>query len=266
MSTALFDYRVRSNPRGRNVRLRVTRQRGLEVIVPRGYEIGKIPSLLERKKRWITVALERAESLRKFFEPEPNWHLPMQIKLSATGGVWHVICKNTDVPWVAVRELDIHRLLVFGNITDESACRAALTRWLMRQTRVHLIPRLQTLSLRTRLRYRRTYIKRQKTRWASCSKHKTISLNAKLLFLPPEIVDYVMIHELCHLSLMSHSKEFWALVRQHCPNYRKWDSRLRDMWKVVPRWPRDRDDDQCSPLRGAGRYSPPTPSTRSLRD
>ena len=106
----------------------------------------------------------------------------------------------------------------------------------MRQTRAHLIPRLQSIGLKTQLRYRRAYIKRQKTRWASCSKHKTISLNAKLLFLPPEIVDYVMVHELCHVSVMSHSRQFWELVALHCPDYRKLDKRLREMWKVIPRW------------------------------
>jgi predicted metal-dependent hydrolase len=236
MSNALFDYRLRRNPRGRNVRLRVTRQRGLEVIIPKGYDATKIPMLLERKKQWIKAALERIENLRKFFEPEPNWRPPLQIKLVAIGATWHVVVKETDVPWVAVREVDAQRLLVFGNVSDENACRAALTRWLMRQTRDHLVSRLQAISLKTRLRYRRAYIKRQKTRWASCSKHKTISLNAKLLFLPSEIVDYVMIHELCHVAVMSHSKEFWELVRRHCPNYQKFDNRLRDMWKVVPRW------------------------------
>jgi predicted metal-dependent hydrolase len=216
--------------------MRVSRQRGLEIIVPRGYDVTKIPTLLEHKTQWIRAALERIEKQRKFFEPEPNWRPPLQIKLPAIGIVWHVVAKETDVPWVAVRELDVQQLLVFGNVGDEKACRAALTRWLMRQTRTHLVPRLQTISLKTHLRYRRAYIKRQKTRWASCSRHKAISVNAKLLFLPPEIVDYVMIHELCHVTVMNHSAEFWKLVRKHCPDYRRQDSRLRDMWKVVPRW------------------------------
>jgi len=236
MNNVLFDYRLRRSPHGRNVRLRVTRQRGLEVIVPQGYDATKIPVLLERKKQWIRAALERIENLRKFFEPEPNWRPPLQIKLAAIGATWHVVPKATEVPWVAVRELDRERLLVFGDIHSEKACRAALTRWLMRQTRDHLVPRLQAIGLKTKLRYRRAFIKRQKTRWASCSKRKTICLNAKLLFLPSEIVDYVMVHELCHVAVMRHSKEFWTLVGQHCPNYRKLDNRLRDMWKVVPRW------------------------------
>ena len=236
MSKALLDYRVRVSPRGKNIRLRVTRQRGLEVIVPRGYDLDKVPGLLERKRKWVKAALDKAETLRKFFEPKPKWRLPIQIRLWALGTVWHITSRETDVSWVAVRDLGKDRLLIFGNIGNEQKCRAALMRWLMRQTRDHLIPRLQTISAKTRLRVMRVFVKRQKTRWASCSRHKTISLNVKLLFLPPSLVDYVMIHELCHVAVMNHSKEFWGLVRQHCPDFRKRDERLRDMWKVVPRW------------------------------
>lgn len=214
----------------------MTLQRGLEVVVPRGYDESKIPSLLERKRHWVRAALERAESHRKFFEPEPAWRLPIQIKLPAVGIVWHVKSRATDARWVAVREIGLEQLLVFGAIEDQEACRSALARWLIRQAREHLAPRLQCISLKTGLRYKAVLVKRQRTRWASCSRHGTISLNAKLLFLPPPVVDYVMTHELCHLAEMNHSKRFWQLVQQHYPGYCAVDSQLRDMWKVVPRW------------------------------
>jgi predicted metal-dependent hydrolase len=80
MSETHFKYHVRVSPKGRTVRLRVTVQGGLEVIIPRGCDESKIPGLLERKKHWVSAALERADENRKFFEPEPVWRLPMQIK------------------------------------------------------------------------------------------------------------------------------------------------------------------------------------------
>ena len=84
-------------------------------------------------------------------------------------------------------------------------------------------PRLHRLSLKMGHQFRRTSVERPKTRWASCSRRRSISLNAKLLFLPPELVDYVLIHELCHLLEMNHSKRFWTLVMQHTPEFRKLD-------------------------------------------
>lgn len=236
MPNAAFDYRVRVSPRGRNVRLRVTVRHGLEVVIPQSYDPEKVPSILERKKNWIHAALERAESQRKFFEPEPSWKLPSDIKLAAVGKTWYVTARPTEAVSVVVRESDNDRLLVFGKIEDESLCRDALTRWLMRKTREYLVPRLEQLSARTGMRYKRTFVKRPKTRWASCSRNQSISLNAKLMFLPPEYVDYVLIHELCHIVEMNHSKRFWALVEHHNPNFRKLDNHLREMWKTVPRW------------------------------
>src|SRR5712692_1170105 len=102
----------------------------------------------------------------------------------------------------------------------------------MRQTHEHLLPRLEQLSQKTHLKFKRALVKRQKTRWASCSRHGSISINTKLLFLPPDLVDYVLIHELCHLAEMNHSLKFWSMVAHHCPGYRSPDTRLRDAWKL----------------------------------
>ncbi|MEW6490430.1 MAG: YgjP-like metallopeptidase domain-containing protein [Thermodesulfobacteriota bacterium] len=114
--------------------------------------------------------------------------------------------------------------------------RAGLGRWLLRQAHEHLVPRLRAISERHGLPYRRAFVKRQRTRWASCSRHRTISVNAKLLFLPARLVDYALTHELCHVAEMYHSRRFWGRVAQLCPEYRELDGELREMWKAIPRW------------------------------
>lgn len=73
--------------------------------------------------------------------------------------------------------------------------------------------------------YNRVTIRNQKTRWGSCSSKGNINLNWKLVLMPEEIQDYVVIHELCHLIEMNHSRQFWNCVERYCKNYelcRKW--------------------------------------------
>lgn len=68
--------------------------------------------------------------------------------------------------------------------------------------------------------YSRITVRDQKTRWGSCSSTGTLSFNYRLMFAPPRVLDYVVIHELCHLTHMNHSREFWNLVASVMPEYK----------------------------------------------
>ncbi len=70
-------------------------------------------------------------------------------------------------------------------------------------------------------------IKNQKSRWGSCSSKKNLNFNYKVIFLRPELADYLIVHELCHLGELNHSKKFWALVQKIIPNYKKISRELR---------------------------------------
>lgn len=71
-------------------------------------------------------------------------------------------------------------------------------------------------------------VRDQKTRWGSCSSRGTLSFNYRLIFAPPVILDYVVIHELCHLTHMNHSKAFWNMVASVMPEYKVYRQWLRD--------------------------------------
>ena len=70
-----------------------------------------------------------------------------------------------------------------------------------------------------KLKFNKIAIRRQKTRWGSCSSKGNLNYNYKILFLPEAITDYIIVHELCHLKEFNHSRKFWHLVAQAAPNY-----------------------------------------------
>ena len=75
--------------------------------------------------------------------------------------------------------------------------------------------------------YNRVTIRHQKTKWGSCSGKKNLNFNCLLLLAPTEVMDSVIVHELCHLKYMNHSKEFYQEVLRVCPNYKQSDRWLK---------------------------------------
>jgi predicted metal-dependent hydrolase len=119
----------------------------------------------------------------------------------------------------------------------EQSCVPALLRaWLLEQARTHLVPWLLREAERVGRAPSRVQVRLQRTRWGSCSSRGGISLNAGLLFLEAELVRYLLIHELCHLEVMNHSRRFWARVRRFEPDCRRLDRRLAESWADIPWW------------------------------
>ena len=235
---ALPEYSVRVSQRARQVRLVMTAARGLEVVVPRRFDKRRIPGLVEDKLDWIERARARVAARRQALEDDPP-RLPERIVLTALGREWPVEYRQAPLgraaAGTAVRESK-GTLVVTGNLDDAVACRDALRRWLARTAGRTLLARLVVLSLEHQLPYDRASIRQQRTRWGSCSRQGAISLNSKLLFLPPEVVDYVLLHELCHTRELNHSARFWTLLGGHDPDCHAHRKRLRKAGDLVPAW------------------------------
>lgn len=79
--------------------------------------------------------------------------------------------------------------------------------------------------------YSRVFIRNQKTRWGACSAKGNLGFNYRIAFLPPELADYVIVHELCHLGQFNHSRAFWELVEQQIPNHKELRHQLRTKYR-----------------------------------
>jgi hypothetical protein len=77
------------------------------------------------------------------------------------------------------------------------------------------------------LQYNKVFIKNQRTRWGSCSSNRNLNFNYRIITLAPELQDYLVVHELCHLQEFNHSQAFWDLVALQISNYETLRTQLR---------------------------------------
>ena len=231
----MFPYILRVSGKAKHVRFRVSVEKGLEVVVPKRFSLSRVPSLVEKNRQWIERAFQKAKAIKEM-APLPIWQMPAEISLSALELTWSVLTRPNDAKTVILRETSDKTLLVHGAIENAVACQRVFKRWLTHKAEVHLIQWLKRLSDETGLAYATASIRQQRSRWGSCSSRRSISLNARLLFLPPELVTYVLVHELCHTKHLNHSPKFWRLVEFYLPDCRRFDRQLRDGGRYLPGW------------------------------
>ena len=141
-------------------------------------------------------------------------------------------------PWV-IRTLERQRAVLDEAIRDGRAYpdmpeeeKARLVEQLRRQAREVLPARLRELASLHGFTYNKVYIKHNLSNWGSCSRKGNINLNLNLVRLPSRLSDYVMLHELCHLSHMDHGKAFHELLESICPSHEALQKELRT-WKLI---------------------------------
>tara|TARA_B100002051_G_C16675363_1_gene606807 strand:- start:479 stop:1027 length:549 start_codon:yes stop_codon:yes gene_type:complete len=152
--------------------------------------------IISIKPRYVRVTIPRRQTLKnaqKFLEQKITW-----IK-KHTKNMNDLVQKSNELP----------------EINKENA-RQLLTK------------RLYELAQKYDFQYNKVSIRSQKTRWGSCSSKNNISLNKKLLHLPNDLIDYILLHELVHTRVKNHSKDFWNELETVVPNARSIDKQLRE--------------------------------------
>lgn len=230
-----IDFVIRTSAKVRSLRLKLSAREGLVVVAPRCLDRQKLIALVAGKAGWIGKRIAGFDAVRHLIGTEPASR-PEAFDLPALAESWRVEYKPTRSRTVGARIDQPGRIVVAGAVDDVEACHGALRRWLARHATRALSPWLASLAEQSGTRYADVAIKNQRTRWGSCSASGRISLNCKLLFLPRDLVHYVLLHELCHLLEPNHSERFWVRLRNFEPAADSLHGRMRDAWKLVPRW------------------------------
>ena len=222
-------YTVRESRRARRVILSISVSKGLEVVIPVGFDQGRLPNVLDSKRAWIERELKRVAE-------EMPLLAPSRIDLQAIGFSREVSYRNGFGNRFTASDLSEDVVAVHGDTANVFGIATVLKRWLHLKARAHLVPWLRDVSEEIGAPFKKTIVRGQKTRWASCSRLQTISLNRNLLFLPSGLVRHIFLHELCHLRRLDHSPAFWRLLSQLEPNYEKVEADVKLADRYVPPW------------------------------
>src|ERR1700733_549366 len=222
-------WSVRQSARARRLSVRVFRNGGVEIVVPPRTPARRVSEFVSEHREWI-------ERQRRRTAPALHWPLPPELlSLTAIGEQWR--CSTiAGAGRIRLREIAADELQIGGPLDDQERLRRLLTNWLIERARLRFEAPLRALAAQMAVRPGRLQVRCQRSRWGSCSRRGTISLNACLLFQRPEVLRYLMIHELSHLRHMNHSARFWAEVARHEPDWKALDRELLQSWIRVPSW------------------------------
>ena len=222
---------VRESRRARYLTLRLLPPHTLELVVPRGTRAVEVDAFVRENRGWIEAARRELAERR----PLRLEGLPTTIDLRATAKRWSVEYRHDPHGPLRCRA-GASVLEVSTPDADRHGADNALRNWLLDEADYHLVPWLKREAQVVGRRPTKVQVRLQRTRWGSCSNSGTVSLNAALLFLEPAVVRYLLVHELCHLIALNHSRKFWSAVARYEPEYERLDRRLTKAWHEIPLW------------------------------
>ena len=225
-------WNVRVSRRARRLSVRVYPGGRVEVVVPHGASPATVQRFVGTHRDWIQ---QRVADLSAVTGVTTDTR-PEHIDLAALDRKFMVEYCYAASRITTARVRSDHVLEISGAIEDDRQIAAALQNWLFDLAEHELLRELQRMAGIGGFEFSRLQVRRQRTRWGSCSAAGTISLNVCVLFQPVDVMRYLLIHELSHTRHMNHSRRFWALVESLEPDYQRLDRELLKGWQRVPGW------------------------------
>lgn len=207
---------VRLGRKYRNLSLRMAPGKGVWVNVPLGYSASQVTDFIKKHIEWIDNNLEKFEAQK--LEKQYSIGDKIKTRLHSVELVEH-----TGAGF-ASRKVGREIKLYVPSLVKQEVLNKVVTDFIAKVMKLEcqeLLPmRVKELADRYGFKYGKLSFRNNSTNWGSCSAENNISLNVRLMLTRNEVIDYVILHELCHTKVRNHSDQFWSLVESVCPDYK----------------------------------------------
>ena len=203
---------------------------GLVVTAPRWVTVGAIEAALQSKAAWVLRKLAAVQQHRLIQPPALDWSDAVSVPWLGGVLVVRVGWPGSGLPPAAgrrVAEWGGELWVDLPTPVRPAQLRDAVQAWMQQQATAHFTERLNHHAPRLGVRWTRLRLSSAATRWGSAKADGSIRLHWRLMQFPPEVIDYVVVHELAHLRHMDHSPRFWQTVAGVLPDYAALRARLR---------------------------------------
>ena len=206
-----IEYEVRQSSDASEPRIDVDIH-GVAVVVPEDDDIQPI-ELLKENAAWVVDKQRNYDAYRKQI---PDRAFEAGERFPFLGKDRELVIEPRQK-----HEVDEDSIRLRKSAVQQSSVKQVLENFYRSRARDYLTDRTDHYAERMGVGYENLELRNQRTRWGSCSTGGTISLNWRLIMAPPDVVDYLVVHELAHLTEQHHGREFWQLVGEYIPDYKK---------------------------------------------
>jgi len=227
-------YSIQESSYSKRRRIVVTPER-VDVVIPTGTPQGDAHSFIQARRKWVFEKLEEVRELREQESPWPGRFVTgakilyrgrrMKLHVQEVGGLYGKVSYRNgfyvDAPCKPFK------------MTTEEYVKYTLTDWFKNRVQQDADEFARRYGNKWGLHPKAIRIKEQKHLWGSCGKDDVINLNWKLIFAPKSVLEYAVVHELCHLHHRNHDGDFWKLVRAVLPDYEERKQWLEENGKVI---------------------------------
>lgn len=220
--TLPFEYIIKKHSRAKSLKIKIDSNGSVVVVAPRFLPKFLIDQFVKKNQNWVIENTKSQTSKPKLNSPEfvyifgKKYQKKLDFSLTKKIGIhtWgeNLIYNPISQPKIETKE---------DQKKWDKKFQEKLEQFLKNTASHYIITRTHKIAEKMDLKFNKITLRKQKTRWGSCSSQKNLNFNWQLAHFETKIIDYVIIHELAHLVHMDHSRNFWNLVEKYDPEYKK---------------------------------------------